>query len=255
MIWNVNPVALKIGSLQIRWYGLIYVLNFFLVQFFGWKIWQKNNLNQAQISKNTWEDFCFYAFLFGIAGGRIGEFLFYNPSVFFTNPLQVFKIWEGGMSIHGGLLGAILAIIFLAKKHKISALKIFDAMAIPMAAALGFGRIANYINGEIVGIPTNKTWGIIFPHVDELLRHPVQLYEALAMFLLAGILFFWWKFYKNFTGKLLSGFLFGYGFFRFIVEFWKQSPGFIGDFKTGQVLSFGMILIGIFVWFKSKKND
>ncbi len=245
MIWNIDPVAFEIFGWPVRWYGIIYLVGFFIVQHFGWRILSQNS--NHPLTRPQWEDACFYTFLFGIIGGRLGEFLFYSPRTFWTHPIEIIKIWQGGLSMHGGFLGALIALYFWSQKQKRSVITIFDALVVPLSAVIGLGRIANFINGEIVGIPTNTNWGVVFPHVDELLRHPVQLYESASMFLLCSILYGFWKYIPLKKGTLTQAFLVGYGVFRFVVEFWKESPGYIAGFKTGQVLCFIMILVGL-VW-------
>ena len=145
-------------------------------------------INSPLLTTSAWDSLLLGAFICGIIGGRLGEFIFFSPEILINNPLQVLKIWHGGMSIHGGLIGAVGFIAWFCHKRNIRLLSILNIVALPMAIALGLGRIANFINGELVGIPTNQNWGIIFPHVDNLLRHPTQLYESAAMFVLAGVL-------------------------------------------------------------------
>lgn len=239
MIWNFDPVAFSVFSLEVRWYGLSYLLGFFLCLHVGYAISQKIKLNMPQ---KTFEDLIFGMFLFGVLGGRLGEFLFYSPGTFFSHPLEVFKIWHGGMSIHGGILGVLLFLFWKSQKNKLPFLKLADSIVIPLALALGFGRLANFINGELVGIPTDQTWGVIFPHIDALLRHPSQLYEAGKNFFLAGVLFYglqkkWW----HQTGLLFYSFLLGYGMLRFFIEFFREPDGQLGPLSTGQGLCLLMI--------------
>lgn len=255
--WHLDPVAFPVFGLDVRWYGLCYLLGFFLCLHLGYKILKITHQSSPimkQVSKNKYEDLIFGAFLFGVLGGRLGEFLFYSPSIFWTNPFEIFKIWHGGMSIHGGILGAVAFLFVWTRKMKTPFLLITDSIAIPLALALGFGRLANFINGELVGIPTDQSWGVIFPHVDELARHPSQLYEMGKNFLLAGVLFWIWE--KNLakqTGFLSAFFLIGYGILRFGIEFFREPDGMVGMLSTGQVLCFVMILFGgLFCFFIQK---
>ncbi len=255
--WNFDPVLFSIFGLDIRWYGLAYIAGFFLALFLAPKIAQKNGLG---ISKIDFENLLFGVFLSGVIGGRLGFFMFYSWETFSTDFLEIFRVWHGGMSIHGGILGTTVFGILWAKFHKIDALKIFDILVLPLAIALGFGRIANFINGELVGIPTDQTWGIVFPHIDNLLRHPSQLYEALKNWFLALIIFFLWQ--KNHgkkKGVLSFVFLFGYGLMRSGIEFFREETSSIWNVSTGQVLSIVLILIALLVAFSQKfwriKND
>jgi len=254
MIWQDYSVAFSVFGLDVRWYGIAYVAGFFLTTYLGWWIFRKISRDFKKLDFKRWEDLMFGIFFAGILGGRIGEFLFYSPEVFLNNPLEIFQIWHGGMSIHGGLLGALIFAIYWTRKHKISLLEISDAVVIPLSITLGFGRITNFLNGELAGIPTNSDWGVIFPQVDNLLRHPTQLYESLGSFVLAGIL---WLVLKETTspspsparrGNLTVIFLAGYGITRFIIEFWKSPDGWeLLGLSTGQWLCLVMIALAIII--------
>jgi phosphatidylglycerol:prolipoprotein diacylglycerol transferase len=248
MIWQDHSVALSVFGLTVKWYGIAYVAGFFLTTYLGWKIYEKISRDFREIDFKVWEDFIFGIFFAGILGGRLGEFLFYSPEVFWRNPLEIFQIWHGGMSIHGGLLGALIFAIYWTRKHKISLLRIADAIMIPLSLSLGLGRITNFLNGELAGIPTNSDYGVIFPHVDNLLRHPTQLYESLGSFILAGILWLVWKKCGENKGSLTVVFLAGYGITRFIIEFWKSPDGWeMLGLSTGQWLCVVMIFLAIII--------
>jgi len=251
-VWNFSPIAFSVFGLGVRWYGLSYIAGFFLNYFFIPKIAQKINL---KISKNDAENLIFGLFFCGILGGRLGYFLFYFPEIFWTDPLEIFRIWHGGMSIHGGFLGAIFFGIFFARKKNFPTLKIFDAAAIPFSFSLFFGRIANFLNGELFGIPTNQKWGIVFPHVDEFLRHPSQIYEAGKNLILGGILILIFKKCDQKTGILSAAFLFFYGLFRFLIEFFREPEGGFWIFSTGQILCVIMIFSAIFLFSKLRRNN
>ncbi len=250
MIWDFDPVAFSLLGLPVRWYGISYILGLFLALFIGYRINAKVGLN---IAKKDFENLVFGLFICGIIGGRVGEFLFYVPATFWTDPLEILKLWHGGMSIHGGILGALAFGYWWTKKHKISFLQIADVFTIPLAIALIFGRITNFINGELVGMPTDQTWGVVFPHIDELFRHPSQLYEAGKNLVLVAVLsvLFYRGFWKK-TGFLFVTFLAGYGILRFLIEYFREPDGMIWIFSTGQVLCLGMILAGLLIAKKQK---
>lgn len=204
------------------------------------------------------DDALFYGALGVILGGRIGYILFYQLGSFMQHPLDIFKIWQGGMSFHGGFLGVLIAMYFFNKKHNQPWLKIMDFVAPLVPIGLGAGRMGNFINGELWGRATNSSFGMIFPQVDNIARHPSQLYE----FALEGIVFFcilWWFSRKQRpTGAISALFLIGYGSFRFLVEFTRQPDEHLGllqlGFSMGQWLSLPMILIGVWMWFAAHKN-
>ncbi len=245
MIWNFDPVAFSLFGLDVRWYGIVYIVGFFVSLLWGYRI-QAMLFQEKKLTKDQFENLTFGMFICGVLGGRIGEFLFYSPQTFFQNPLEVFQIWHGGMSIHGGLLGATLFAFFFARKKDISLLQVLDVFVIPVAVTLILGRVANFINGELIGRPTGTDWGIIFPHVDNLLRHPSQLYEAGKNILLSGVLILlFYRGYGKHIGLLTSVFLGGYGILRFIIEFWREPSGMVWIFTTGQALCLGMILFAL----------
>ncbi|WP_430232343.1 prolipoprotein diacylglyceryl transferase [Nitrosomonas communis] len=248
-----DPVAISVGPLSIHWYGLMYLIGFFLFIMLGrYRI--KHNL-QSVITPTLLDDALFYGVLGVILGGRLGHVLFYQFSYYLQHPLEIFAIWQGGMSFHGGFIGVILAMALLAHKHKLPWLAVTDFIAPLVPLGLGAGRIGNFINGELWGRPTDVPWGMIFPHVDNLPRHPSQLYE----FALEGIAFFillWIYSSKPRPVGAVSGmFLIGYGVFRSFAEFFREpDDGFMGiltlGVSMGQWLSLPMIIAGIamLVW-------
>jgi phosphatidylglycerol---prolipoprotein diacylglyceryl transferase len=245
MIWNFDPVAFSLLGLDVRWYGLVYIFGFFLTLLWGHRI-QANLLQDKKLTKDQFENLLFGMFICGVAGGRIGEFLFYSPETFVTNPLEILKMWHGGMSIHGGILGAVAFGLFYTRKHNVPLLRILDAVVIPLAVTLIFGRLANFINGELVGRMTQTDWGMIFPHIDNALRHPSQLYEAGKNVLLSGFLFLLLKRgYGEYKGILTTGFLSGYGILRFVIEFFREPSGMVWFFTTGQALCLVMIVFAL----------
>ncbi len=255
--WNINPVAFSLFGLDVRWYGLAYMAGFLISFLWLRKMW--SHFSKTKLSKSNLEDAVFWAFFSGVIGGRLGEFLFFHPEIIWQNPLQIVKIWEGGMSIQGGILFACIALIFWCRKHKVRFWELTDALTIPLSVSLILGRIANFINGELVGRPTNSDWGVIFPHVDNILRHPSQLYESAKNLLLVIILttiFFHLK-KKNIhrPGLLTSVFIGGYGVLRFTIEaLWRAPDSQFGPFSSGQWLSIAMVILSIIIFFQTRKN-
>ncbi|MGH8752360.1 MAG: prolipoprotein diacylglyceryl transferase [Burkholderiales bacterium] len=253
-----DQVALHLGPLAIRWYGLMYLLGFALGMILG-RHRIKTQPNSGW-SYSELDDVLFYIVLGVILGGRLGYVLFYKFSDYLHEPLKIFYIWEGGMSFHGGFLGAIFAIWLFSRKHRKHWLAITDFIAPLVSLGLGAGRIGNFINGELWGRPTDVAWGMIFPGVDNVPRHPSQLYE----FALEGILLFvilWLYSAKPRPLGAVSGlFLLCYGVFRFLVEFTREPDAFLGllafGLSMGQWLSLPMILAGVWMiyWSYCKRN-
>lgn len=249
---NFDPVIFSIGPLAIRWYSLAYILGII----FSFLILKKFNQKSKIMSQKALDDWLLWAVLGIIIGGRIGYILFYNFSYYLSNPLQVLAIWSGGMSFHGGLFGAILAMFFFAKKHKIDFLKLTDIIAIGAPIGLFFGRIANFINMELVGRVTDSKFGVIFPNYGPMPRHPSQLYEAFLEGLLTFIILISLaKFSKiqDKKGYLSALFLIFYASSRIFVEQFRQPDAQIGlifnYFTMGQILSIPLIIVGLIVIF------
>lgn len=244
---EINPVAFHIGPLAVHWYGIMYLIGFGGA--WGLLILRAGNNN------NTWKreyisDLIFYGAIGIIIGGRLGYMVFYNFSELTHSPSSLFKIWQGGMSFHGGLIGAILALWLFGKQKKQHFFDTMDFVAPVAPIGLGAGRIGNFINGELWGRVTDQPWGMVYPDAGLHPRHPSELYE----FLLEGVLFFiiiWWFSNKSRPRMSVSGlFLLLYGCFRFFCEFFRQPDsqlGFIAwDWLTmGQILSVPMIILGV----------
>ena len=253
-----DPVAIHITqNFGIHWYGLMYLLGFLAFLALG----------RYQIKHKPWfgwtnqmlDDALFYGALGVILGGRIGYVLFYQFGSFIQHPLDIVKIWQGGMSFHGGFLGVLVAMFFFTRKYPQPWLKIMDFVAPLVPIGLGAGRMGNFINGELWGRATNSSYGMIFPQVDHIARHPSQLYEfALEGLVLFSILWIFSR-KKRPIGAISALFLIGYGSFRFLVEFTRQPDDFLGllqlGLSMGQWLSLPMILLGVWMWFKARKNS
>lgn len=255
---KIDPIALQIGPVAIHWYGLMYLIGFALVWFLGrWRI----NRGETDLTLRNLEDIIFYSVLGVIAGGRLGYVLFYKPAEYLAHPLEVFYLWQGGMSFHGGLIGVIVALLIFARKHKKTLLVIGDFVAPLIPLGLAAGRLGNFINGELWGRPTTLPWGMVFPQTgDGIARHPSQLYEmGLEGFVLFALV---WLFARKPrpTGQISAVFLMGYGAFRFLVEFTREPDNYLGllagGLSMGQLLSIPMVLAGaiIFVWSAKRSN-
>lgn len=247
---EISPYIFKIGSIGPTWYGLMYVVGFLLgYQLAKYRAKRMPNWSEQQVS-----DLLTYAILGVILGGRIGYVSFYQLDTFLDNPLYLFKITEGGMSFHGGLLGVILALWLFARRHGKSLFDVGDFVAPIFPVGLFFGRIGNFINAELWGKVTDVPWGMVFPNGGALPRHPSQLYEALLEGLVLFIIIWWFAGKKPAAGRLSGLFLMGYGIARFIVEFVRVPDAHLGyiafDWLTkGQQLSLPMIVLGAYLLF------
>lgn len=251
-----DPVAVQIGPVAVHWYGLMYLLAFALVWLLGrWRIRHgKTDLTLPQL-----EDLLFYSVLGVVIGGRLGYVLFYQPSQYFAHPLEIFYLWQGGMSFHGGLIGVTIVLLLFARKTNHHLLEIGDFAAPLIPLGLAAGRFGNFINGELWGRPTTLPWGMIFPEAGNIPRHPSQLYEmGLEGFALFAIL--WWFSSKpRPRGQVTAVFFMGYGIFRFLVEFTREPDAFLGlltfGLSMGQLLSLPMIVIGVLIFFLAGRSN
>ena len=252
LIPEIDPIAIQIGPFAIRWYGITWLAAFSTIYYLI-------NKFQKDIDVNQTSDLMFYSLLGAILGGRVGYILFYSFDQFLANPLSIFAIWEGGLSFHGGLLGVLVSCYWLSKKWKMGFFWLMDRVAPYVPPGLGFVRLGNFLNSELLGRPTEISWGVIFPSDPlGLVRHPSQLYQAFG----EGVLLFIYMLIiakrPKPTMSISGHFLIGYGFIRFSTEFFRtpdQHIGFVLDFLTrGQILSFPMIVIGLFLIYYSKKK-
>lgn len=258
---NIDPVALAIGPLQIRWYALAYLAGFLLGWFVAVRLLRRAGAS-AIVKPELIEDLMPWVVLGVILGGRVGYILFYNADLYAGAPLEALKLWHGGMSFHGGVLGVITAMALYARARKLPFLSVTDIVAAVTPIGIFFGRIANFINGELYGRATSGPWGIVFPHGGPLPRHPSQIYEAVLEGLcLFVVLMICARHKQAFSHHgLLSGvFLAGYGLARFTVEFVREPDVQIGLMGTGltmgqtlclPMIALGLILIG--VWKRSR---
>jgi phosphatidylglycerol:prolipoprotein diacylglycerol transferase len=245
----IDPVIFSIGPLEIRWYGMMYLLGF-IVAFFI--IRSELRRKGGPVPAEEAEDLLFYLILGLLLGGRIGYVLIYNLPAYAGAPWEVFAFWHGGMSFHGGLIGMVVSGWIFARRRRASFLELADIGTISVPIGLMLGRIGNFINGELYGRPTDLPWGMVFPDGGDVARHPSQLYEAFVEGpLLFGIL--WWlRLRTKQPGEILAAFLFLYGLFRFLVEFCREPDiqiGFISGWLTmGQILCICMMGAGLMMF-------
>ena len=256
MIHSIDPIFLTIGNFHIYWYGIMYLFAFFLAWILG-NIYIRKRL--VPISRDQFSDLIFYSFLGVFFGGRIGYCFFYNFAFTIENPLSLFFIWEGGMSFHGGFIGVLISIYYFCRKNRIKFFQISDFITALTPIGLFTGRIGNFINGELWGKPTNTSFGIIFPSVDMIPRHPTQIYEAvfegIILFIILNILYL-----KKLSFSVITAyFLILYSVFRFSIEFFRMPDAHIGYIAfnwvtMGQLLCLPMLLLGIYLLQINKGN-
>ena len=270
---GLSPVALDLGFFELRWYSLAYLAGIFVGYWYLLKLIKQPG---APLARRHADDMVFYAALGIILGGRLGYVLFYNLGWYLQHPVDILKLWDGGMSFHGGVIGTTLGILYLARREKLSWLRVHDYVACCVPFGLFFGRLANFVNHELWGAPANVPWAIRFPEPTGRLmldgqpeialgvaRHPTQLYEAG----LEGIVLFlilWWMFWRTEAryqpGKLVGAFIFFYGLFRFAIEFVREPDAQLVEFAQatglhmGQWLSVPMILGGLYLMLTAKKR-
>ncbi len=243
---NIDPVFLRIGPVQLRWYGLMYMLSF-IISYFVLKRYAK--VRKLDISTDDLYDLLFYLIIGVMVGGRLGYVIFYDLGGYLRDPLSIFAIWQGGMSFHGGFIGVVLAAWYTARKKKWNFWDIADLASVAVPIGLGLGRVGNFINGELYGRTTDVAWAMVFPDAGTEPRHPSQLYEAF----LEGLLLFLilrWIYMKNlYRGTVFWALVGFYGLFRFLVEFVREPDaqiGFdLGPFTRGQLLTFPMLVVGM----------
>ena len=252
---NFDPVAFQIMSFEIRWYSLAYILGIV----FGWLLCKKIFIQKSDIGEK-FDDFVTYLIIGIIIGGRLGYVIFYNFDYYISNIFDIFKVWQGGMSFHGGLLGIIIASILFAKKNNQNPFLYMDQVALVAPIGIFFGRIANFINSELYGIPTDVSWSVIFIQIDNLSRHPSQLYEAVleGVILFIILIYFRKKEYLKKPGLISGLFLIFYSIFRFFVEFFRVPDEHLGylifDLSMGQVISVIFLMLGTILFYFKYEN-
>ena len=252
---NFDPIAFEIMSFEVRWYSLAYILGIVV----GWILCKKIFIKNSDISEK-FDDYITYLIIGIILGGRIGYVIFYNFSYYLDNIFDIFKIWQGGMSFHGGLLGVIASSYIFAKKNNQNPFFYFDQVSLVAPIGIFFGRLANFINSELYGTATNMPWSVIFVEVDNLSRHPSQLYEAIleGIILFLILIYFMNKGYLKKPGLISGLFLILYSLFRFFVEFFRVPDEQIGylflNLTMGQIISLVFASIGITLFYLKNEN-
>ena len=245
---NFDPVAIQIFSLEIRWYSIAYIIGILI----GWILSKKIFISNNEI-KEKFDDFITYVILGIIIGGRLGYVIFYNFNYYVNNFFDIFKIWQGGMSFHGGLIGIIIASILFSKKNNHNPYNYLDIISIVAPVGIFFGRLANFVNSELYGIETNLPWAVKFIQIDSLNRHPSQLYEAFfeGIILFLILIFFRKKRFMKIPGLISGSFLIFYSFFRFLIEFLRVPDEQLGylifDLTMGQIMSIIFFFFGAYL--------
>ncbi len=264
IVHNLDPIIIDFGLFQLRWYSLAYILGITLGWMYAIKIIKltRNKYNYKQVQIYQFNDLIIYLIIGIVLGGRFGYVLFYNIEYFSNNIFDIFKIWQGGMSFHGGLLGVIISVIFFSKKTKIDFFKFSDIICCVAPIGIFLGRIANFINGELYGKISNLPWAVIFPNGGYIPRHPSQIYEAI----LEGIVLFaivnYFALKKELllkTGYISGLFLILYSLFRILAEIFREPDAHLGYLfsylSMGTILSIITFFVGCFIIFFTKTNE
>ena len=252
---NFDPVAFQILSFEIRWYSLAYILGIVI----GWSLCKKIFIKNSEINEK-FDDYITYLIIGIILGGRLGYVILYNFSYYLNNIFDIFKIWQGGMSFHGGLLGVIISSFLFAKKNNQNPFSYLDQVSLVAPIGIFFGRLANFINSELYGRTTDLPWSVIFIKVDNLSRHPSQLYEAIleGVILFLVLMYFVNKNYLRKPGLISALFLIFYSLFRFIIEFFRVPDEQLGylifNLTMGQMISLVFVTIGTILFYRKNEN-
>ena len=253
---NFDPIAFQFFSFEIRWYSLAYIIGITL----GWLYCKKKLIKDHHILK-IFDDFITYLIIGIILGGRIGYVLFYNIKYYLENPIEILMIWSGGMSFHGGLIGVLIATKLFCNKHKVNQFIFLDLVSLSAPIGIFFGRIANFINSELYGRASELPWSVKFILIDNINRHPSQLYEAVfeGIILFLILMYFFNKNYLEMPGQISALFLIFYSLFRFFIEFFRSPDPQIGylilNLSLGQLISIIFLILGsLLFYFKKNEN-
>ena len=251
-IHNISPIMLEVFGIKLYWYGFMYAISFVIIDYLIVSASKNKNI---ELEPPAAEKLTIVILLFAIIGGRLGYVIFYDLSYFASNIQKIFYLWEGGMSFHGGLIGAVIGSVYFSRKYQTDLMNLTDIISLYAPIGLFFGRLGNFINSELYGLKTSGSWGVIFTKVDEYPRHPSMIYEAflegIVLFVVLSII----KSTKPAHGFISGCFLFFYGIFRFTVEFVRIPDAHIGyiyyDWVTmGHLLSIPMILLGVVIMYR-----
>ena len=255
-----DPVALAIGPVAIRWYGLMYLIAFLGFYALGrWRLRQTAFQQASGLKTPQVEDLLFFGVLGVVLGGRLGYVFFYKPGYYLSHPIEALAVWEGGMSFHGGLLGVIVALALYCRSRGLRFLSVMDFVAPLVPLGLAAGRLGNFINGELWGRATTVPWAMVFPQAgDALARHPSQLYQFAGEGLALFALMWWWSAKPRPTGAVSGAFLVGYSVFRFLAEFAREPDRFLGfplpGVTMGQLLCIPMAAAGLWLWARAYRT-
>jgi phosphatidylglycerol:prolipoprotein diacylglycerol transferase len=256
MLFNLDPTIFTLGPLSVRWYGLMYVLGFIWAGFIGKKLIKQGYF---PLPIKYFDSLFSYALVGIVLGARVLFVLVYNPDYYFSHPWEIFAIWKGGLSFHGAFLGLMIALYFFARKVKLSVLVVWDSCVLMGALGIFFGRLGNFINGELWGRVTELPWGVIFPNAGGQARHPSQIYEALTEGLLVFAFLWLLKPRVKKAGVLASWYPISYGVARFFTEFFREPDPqlgyYLGFFSMGQILCVLLVLLGIGVQVHAAKRQ
>lgn len=243
-----RQVALELFGFGIHWYGLLYFAAFVIAWFLLPRLQKYRGL---QYSSEDWSNILSWAVVGVIVGGRLGYVLFYNPVYFLQHPLEIFAVWQGGMSSHGGFIGVALALAWIMRTRITDLLLVADVIVVPIAIGLALGRIGNFINQELYGTVTSVPWAIAIPGVEGL-RHPTQIYAVIKDLFIAGVCFWYLQRKPVIPGRTLALFLMLYSVLRFIVEFFRDQHGiYYGLFSEGQILTIPLMAVGVALWLRT----
>ena len=253
---NFDPVAFQIFSLEIRWYSLSYIVGIML----GWLYCKKLLIKDEKLLK-LFDDFITYLIIGIIVGGRLGYVIFYNPTYYSKNLLEIFMIWNGGMSFHGGVLGTMFATYIFSKKNNIDSFLLLDLIAMSAPIGIFLGRISNFINSELYGRQTDIYWSVVFEKIDNISRHTTKIYEAffegIILFILLNFIFK--KYFFKSPGSISSLFIIFYSLFRFIIEYTREPDSQLGfvylNLTFGQIISVIFFVVGISIFYKKNESE
>lgn len=254
---RIDPVAISLGPVSVHWYGLMYLAGFVAFVMLG----RRRIARRPDLKWTTKDidDLLFYGVLGVVIGGRLGQVLFYEPAHYLAHPLEIFAIWKGGMSFHGGFLGVLLALTLYARKKMLAWLAVMDFIAPLVPLGLAAGRMGNFINGELWGRVSDVSWAMVFPQAgDALPRHPSQLYQFAGEGVALFVLLWWWSSRPRAVGAVSGMFLLGYAVFRFAAEFARQPDSFLGfplpGITMGQILCVPMAVAGAWLLARSRRS-